>query len=456
MLTVEVEYLLGRAFAAAFGDSAEPEWPPHPARLFSALVAAYHDGNGTEEERQALLWLERQAPPRIAAKPAGLTEPAVTFVVTNYPSKSGSTLPEQRAKQPRWFPAQAPGSPIVRFLWPQAGISGNPKEALRRLTSRVASLGRACSLVRVNLVDSAEDVDGAVDYVPDDDGQQVLRVASGGRLEELERSFQYGRRPTQGALARYRRGDGEGAHRELAQGHFEEMIVMRKVSGTGFPIECTALLTKRLREAFLSRAGQGQPLNQVLSGHDGDKPCAVPHVAFAALPNVGHQYSDGRLMGLAVILPAAIERADRRVALRACASIESIHLGRKAGAWQVEVASFGVKQSTLQAATWTRAARRWQTVTPMLLDRYPKKHLGTEELIVTACIRAGLPAPARCEYGPFSSLAGVAPVASFAPGRWAVHATLEFASPVKGPLLVGAGRFFGMGLMKPVTREDER
>jgi len=456
MLIVEVEYLLGRVFAAAFGDSAEPEWPPHPARLFSALVAAYHDGNGSEQERQALLWLERQEPPRIAAKAPGVTEAEVTFVPTNYPSKSGGTLPEQRAKQPRWFPSQGPESPVVWFAWPRAEVPAGHAKALRELTSRVASLGRACSLVRMNLVESIEDAECPASYVPDDDGQEVLRVASSGRLEELERTFQFGRRPTQGTLTRYRRLDGKNAPAEAARGHFGEMIVMRKVRGTGFPIECATLLTRRLRDAFLSRAGEGKPLSPVLSGHEGDKPATSPHVAFAALPNVGHEYSDGRLMGVAVILPAAIGRADRRTALRACASIESIHLGEKSGDWELEVAGFDVKQSSLKPETWTRAARRWQTVTPLLLDRYPKKHFGTEELIVTACVRAGLPEPAKCVYGPFSALAGVPPASAFSPGRWAVHATLEFPLPVKGPVLAGAGRFFGMGLLKPLAKEDEK
>ncbi len=455
MLIIEVEYLLGRAFAAGFGDSSEPEWPPHPARLYSALVAAHHDGSGTEEERQALLWLERQQPPGIAARAAGQTEAVVTFVPTNYPTKSGSTIPEQRVKQPRWFPAQGPESPVVRFIWPDAEAPGSHEEALRGLISRVASLGRACSLVRMNVVGSMEEENSQGSYVPDEDGQEVLRVTAGGRLEELERSFEHGRRPTQGALTRYRRVEGRGEVKEAGQGHFGEMLVLRKVSGTGFPMECAKLLTRRLREAFLSRAGEGKPLSAVLSGHEGDKPSTRPHVAFAALPNVGHEYSDGRLMGLAVILPAAIGRADRRTALRACASIESIHIGEKAGDWEVEVAGFDVKQATLKPETWTRSARRWQTVTPILLDRYPKKHLGEEELLVTACARAGLPVPTKCEYGPHSSLSGVAPVAAFAPERWAVHATLEFPVPVKGPVLVGAGRFFGMGLMKPV-KEDEK
>ena len=44
MLAFEVEYLLGRVFSGDFRDREEPEWPPHPARLFSALDARSVDG----------------------------------------------------------------------------------------------------------------------------------------------------------------------------------------------------------------------------------------------------------------------------------------------------------------------------------------------------------------------------------------------------------------------------
>jgi CRISPR-associated protein Csb2 len=141
--------------------------------------------------------------------------------------------------------------------------------------------------------------------------------------------------------------------------------------------------------------------------------------------------------------------------LRAVAAIDSLALG-DLGEWKVEIANFDVPARTLQPESWMKASKRWATVTPILLDRYPKKKLSEEELLVTACQRAGLPVPVRCVFGPYqeqggtSGLKGVAPVFAFSLARWAVHATFEFDEPVKGPVLVGAGRFFGMGLMKPL------
>ena len=39
MLAIEVTFLTGRYVATAYNTRTESEWPPHPARLFSALAA---------------------------------------------------------------------------------------------------------------------------------------------------------------------------------------------------------------------------------------------------------------------------------------------------------------------------------------------------------------------------------------------------------------------------------
>src|SRR4051812_33195002 len=65
MLAVEVELLTGRYTATRYDDRDRPGWPPHPARLFSALVALWADADEPDpKERAALLWLEEQEPRR--------------------------------------------------------------------------------------------------------------------------------------------------------------------------------------------------------------------------------------------------------------------------------------------------------------------------------------------------------------------------------------------------------
>lgn len=67
MLAIEFELLTGRYAATAHNDRSSAEWPPHPARVFSALVAAHYEGRDPcPEERAALEWLERQPAPSMA------------------------------------------------------------------------------------------------------------------------------------------------------------------------------------------------------------------------------------------------------------------------------------------------------------------------------------------------------------------------------------------------------
>ena len=71
MLVLEIELLTGRYVAKQYDDHASAEWPPHPARVFSALVAACFEdpaeGESSRQERVALEWLERQGAPLLYA-----------------------------------------------------------------------------------------------------------------------------------------------------------------------------------------------------------------------------------------------------------------------------------------------------------------------------------------------------------------------------------------------------
>jgi CRISPR-associated protein Csb2 len=449
MLAIEVEYLLGRAFASDFRDQEEPEWPPHPDRLFSAMIAAHHDTFGTDAERAALVWFQRLDAPEVSAGTAGEGNAVVTFVPTNYAGASGSTHPEERGKQPRVFPMQGPSSPVVHFIWPDAEPDEAVRSALAGLASRVAALGRACSLVRMSLSDSPQNAG----WTPDDNGGESLRIVGEGRMEELEALFEAGLRPQPGPQRRYRKVKDE--RQPMARSCFGEMVVLRKDKGASLPIEAALTLTAATRKALMELAVENALDCDMLNGHG-----AHPHCAFAALPFAGGEYGDGRLLGVGILLPRTISSQDRRKVLRACTLLEKINLRDALALWEVSLAGFDVVARTLQPATWTRPSICWSTVTPILLDRFPKKNLSVEDILTSACERTGLPAPIEIAHQPYSKLSGVPPVPAFRllrdkdeKPRWGVHATLRFAAPVHGPITLGAGRYFGLGLMKPIQEE---
>jgi CRISPR-associated protein Csb2 len=455
VFAIEVEYLLGRSFAGDFKYRARSEWPPHPGRLFSALAAAYFENGANFREKTALEWLEVQKPPHIHAGEAGEGETPMGFVPTNYP---GDGPPVIRRKQPRFFPAQGPSEAVVHFVWRDAEPEPELAEALDRLASRTGYLGKACSVVRMRVTDTAPEPN----YAPESGGEDVLRVPSKGRLQELGWLFEADQRVSPGAQQRYRRTDSEGAEMEPLRTEFEQMAVFRKKAGPGLPIEATLTLTDAVRQALMSNAGNGGPMTDLIHGHNADTHCAV-----VGLPFVGREHADGHLMGFAVIFPRATDMGERIAVLRACRALEGrgVNIPR-IGDWEVEVEEEAALNQSLRAATWTRPSRVWRTVTPILLDRFPKKKgLGVEEILAASCRRIGLPNPVGIEHGPYSAVDGVPPVPAFRlqrageqRARWGVHARIEFATKVRGPMVLGAGRYFGLGFLRPEgeTKPDAR
>ena len=84
MLAIEVELLTGRYVATAYNTRVEAEWPPHPARLFSALVATHFASEEPPaDERATLQWLEAQGAPSIKASEASSREVTTVFVPVN-------------------------------------------------------------------------------------------------------------------------------------------------------------------------------------------------------------------------------------------------------------------------------------------------------------------------------------------------------------------------------------
>jgi CRISPR-associated protein Csb2 len=108
-------------------------------------------------------------------------------------------------------------------------------------------------------------------------------------------------------------------------------------------------------------------------------------------------------------------------------------------------------------------------VTPIALDRHPKgdhveRSAEAKRLVALACARTELPEPTAIALSkhaaPRGALSARPPGGAPAWAVWArpgalagkalVHAVIEFAAPVEGPVVLGAGRFFGLGLCLPI------
>lgn len=471
MFALAVEYLTGRAVATAFDDRERPEWPPHPARLFFALAAAMFEGALDATELHFLEWLEKQDAPCLAVGDANERFTPTTYVPVNDsrvprrpPARPGpdhlGVLPECRPRQPRTFPSVSLEDPVAYFLWPQAELTESCRRIAAQLVAKVAYIGHSSSLVRVRLCDDPP----PATYVPVDEGQGdiVLRVPVEGQLSAIEQAHRvYVDTGIRGALPcafrAYRRvhEDGSPAVRDSV---FADLVIFRRREGPSLPLEATEMVTAALREAVMTLSDQ--PVPEALSGHrlDGGK-SERPHVAFVALADVGHPYADGHLLGVAVVLPRSLAGEERRAVLRALGRVERLTMGA-AGIWSLERVTPDAVQRGLRAETWVEPSRRWATVTPVELDAFPSEPYGleAEEIVATSCERIGLPRPHEVVVIPNSIVPGAPPWHRFhrsrrpssRPRRPLVHVVVTFAGPVRGPVILGAGRYRGLGLCRPI------
>lgn len=387
-------------------------------------------------------------------------------------------LPDRRTRQVRTFPVAIPDRSIFSFLF-DGVLPPEHRGPLEALCARVSRLGHSSSLVRCAV--GTRHV--APTLVPDPEGNVVLRVYGPGQVDRLESSH----RRHQGVESRllparperYGAPGRQGGRGEVGMSVFSEDWIVFERRGGARPLSSRgADLAVALRRSLIEAHG-AETLPPALSGHEADgTPAEQAHVAFVALPFVGHDHADGSIQGCAIVLPSAISAADRALLERIVARWESTR-ARDGGLLELASASLPPvlvarvdlsEKSSLSPSTWTRPARRFVTATPIALDRNPgnlwSNGAGTAAkaveraagIISEACVRIGLPAPTAVEISRDPLLPGAQPVRAFQPWpsrpgrpqRARVHAMLEFSEPVRGPVLLGAGRYHGLGLCLPI------
>ncbi|MCF8082706.1 MAG: type I-U CRISPR-associated protein Cas5/Cas6 [Deltaproteobacteria bacterium] len=101
-------------------------------------------------------------------------------------------------------------------------------------------------------------------------------------------------------------------------------------------------------------------------------------------------------------------------------------------------------------------ARTWATVTPVILDRPPKK-LKDERLRIAfseSIQFAGYPEPESVEISSFSLFKGAPPAFHIPARKPRYHAIIRFREKIDGPVIAGRLRYFGIGLFRPLPDGD--
>ncbi|NKC10925.1 MAG: type I-U CRISPR-associated protein Cas5/Cas6 [Gammaproteobacteria bacterium] len=497
-----------------------------------------------QAEREALTWLERLPAPAIRCWPAGERTPVTTYVPVNDDTtkpvksmlQSAPGLP--RSRQARHFPAAIPcrasatsSCPAdVSLIWHRADNCSAHQRALDRLCQHLICVGHSTSLVMAWTATGETAARGEHWSPAASLAQRSLRIAAAGEYERLEQAFGLEaierfvslksrvestrgkakaaakqafentlgvpyknslrppepRRPRLGTWQGYQKSAGtENSATCDSNAHFDaNLLVLSRLDGPALNVERTLTLTRLLRGALLSHTG---PAPTWLSGHAADGSAAAgPHLALLPLPFAGHPHADGHLLGLALALPRTVAAEEIGEWLgpalidQTTGAPGTLHLRSHGLHWRLQLENRPSPPLALRSETWTAPSACWASVTPVVLDRYPKHRppgsagwrREVAAIVALACTRAGLPQPAVVDVDAVSWHQGM-------PRAWVarrggrdtarahgdgfpllhqrhsnarrvqVHVWLRFTRPLSGPVLLGAGRFLGYGLCKP-------
>ena len=418
MLALQIDFIGGTYHATDPYARTTPEWPPAPDRVFQALIDAAASLGFPLEPLTAL-----EHAPSIhfgPALPAGTElKPYVPSAFMGRPDHVEKRIPQMACIE----------HPVV-MVWPNT--PDHLADWLRPVASSITHVGRAKSLAIVRVIEHVPQLPSML--VPHPKGDVLLRAPSPGRLNHLETAFRARVRPTLAAHVGYS-DPGE----RVAESPWGELLALRVTDQV--MLRETAAFAGSLRAAVLSLAGDGAlPL---LHGHTTDQ-----HVAWSVLPDVGHEHAEGKVMGVGIWLPRGISTADRTsVALSLLRLDHVFHEGRSIGIKRVAESAL---PRGMTAAAWGGVTRTWTSVTPVALDRWPKRK-SAEEILADGCEMAGYPRPVSVETTTMPLLRGSPRARDCRPRRpgYVTHAVIEFSQPVQGPVLIGRERHFGLGLMRP-------
>ena len=490
-LLIAVRFPEGRYHGQEDGFTGADGWPPSPGRLFQALVAAAARGaNLLPEDVRAFEWLEGLEPPRIAA-PAARRGRTVKLFVPNNDLDSVGGDPARVSKirvgklwRPRFFDSDEP----ILYLWdfePRLAEA----ERICAIAERMYQLGRgidmawACGRV-LNPNEAAVVLESHSGVVRTAAGAGGTATPRPGTLDSLvsryrlkrsrlttvragRRSQQLFRQPPK---AYFGRTGYDAPPRRL---HFE----LRSPEG-GFaprPLASVAPLVTGLRDAAAARLQESLPDNATLFeklviGRGAGAADLAQRIRLIPIPSVGAPHTDPSIRRVAVEIPpdCPIRTDDLGWAFAGLQPCDPC----TGEVWPGSLVSTDDSQ---MADRFGLPARVFRSMTPIALSTAPRRRIDgaadkksamernreerrAADAVVQALRHTGIqarPSDIHVQREPFHRR-GVR-AEHFADGSrftrhslW--HVELRFREALCGPLVIGDGRFYGLGLMEPVTR----
>ena len=486
------------------------DWPPSPARLFQALVAGVARGAALEpDDTKAFEWLESLKPPVIVAPIKCDGQRYNISVSNNDLDRLGKdiehikriliakiTPPKEiltfKNIQPRPFDAAIP----LLYCWRFENDPDGQAHALVEIAERLYQLGRGVDMAwaqaEVLEIKEAErrlDEHGGTLHRPTKRNSGVLQACPGpGSLKSLIERYK--------AMSKRLRPESTGGKTQYAfnkppEPLFRQIIYdsppalllydLRHPAKTSefqpWPLTGIAMLTETVRDAAAERLAAALPAKAAcierVFGRVRDLSAAdkAQRIRIAPLPSIGHPNAESSIRRVLVEVPpnCPLPVDDLKWAF------SGLHLGSDPETGEIRDDSLPM---LIEADDWRmprhygverngkQTFHLWRTVTPVALptrrgrgrqkgteraDNEKKAMLAVIEALRHAHIRARTET-IRVQREPFRAKGArtdtFAPGTRFAPPKlW--HVEIAFSAPLHGPLIIGDGRYLGLGLMAP-------
>jgi CRISPR-associated protein Csb2 len=480
-------------------------WPPAPARLFQALIAGSGiSGPLPPDHLKALEWMETVcAPPIIAAPRAALGQSVGNFVPNNdLDAKGGDprnigAIRTKKQIRPRIFEATTP----FHYAWeiPAGEESSDQSVVLQQLADRVYQFGRGVDFAWATAeLMSEKDLDSLLNgyagtvHRPTPLGSNGLALAcpEKGSLSSLERRYaanaerfdliQSGRVFSQSfrqqPKARFRlvAYDSPPARRifDLREPEALERFSPWPLSGVYQLVKLSRdLAGQKMTTAFPAQEADVQRwlIGRQANGSNGGSP--AERIRLIPIPSIGHEHADMRVRRLLVEIPGACPFAPEDVFW----AFSGLRIEADKGGPLLAPSS---GPDMLKYYSAEKGATVWRSVTPIAVpesagrrriepsrrsaEAKPASEKRAEQnraahAVIVALRHADVRSPVAqiaVQREPFNGsgerVEAFAAGSRFAKERlW--HVEITFTEPHLGPLIVGDGRFSGLGILIPVS-----
>lgn len=477
-----------------------PEWPPSPGRLFQALVAGVARGNVLPKDAEdALVWLESQPPPVVGAPRARLGQRVVMYVPNNdadsLPNPTDvSSIRTKKHVQPRILESDA-----IVYAWEvQEGAEVHATRIVDT-ADHLYQLGRGVDmawavgeLVEEHILqEKLAAFDGEI-LEPNDSPDGLLACPTPGTLSSLLSRHAWQRISVEGSG---RKQDiyfsnspkpyfaGVGYHPQTTRLLFD----LRRPESPDRPapgrLSEVVELIERIRDAAAARLtrelpGETASVEQAVIGRHGESAPSTPsarRIRIIPLPSIGHDQADRGIRRVLVEIPSGLRLRHADIAW-AFSGLDVID--PQSGAVLMVLAPS--EDTSMLQLHYEPAARRWRSVTAVALPETARRRridpgrLGEDakagaerareeeaarHAVATALRHAGIRArviDVQVQREPFEAKNQRAESFERKPRfskerLW--HVEVELNRSVTGPLVLGDGRYLGLGVMAPVRRE---